>query len=68
MRDLPEAARLGVVSFVGRRGERLILSADLSDVAREQYRRLAAALEEIQTERGIKVVMITSAVMAEGKT
>ena len=47
---------------------RLILSADLSDVAREQYRRLAASLQEIQTERGIKVVMITSAVAAEGKT
>ncbi len=47
---------------------RLILSAGLSDVAREQYRRLAAALEEIQADRGIKVVMITSAVTAEGKT
>jgi protein-tyrosine kinase len=47
---------------------RLVLNAGLADLAREQYRRLAATLEEVQAERGIKVVMITSARSGEGKT
>lgn len=34
----------------------------------EQYRRLAAALHQTQVERGIKKVMVASAVAAEGKT
>jgi capsular exopolysaccharide synthesis family protein len=40
--------------------------ADL--VSLEQYRRLAAALHDAQVERGLKTVMITSAVPGEGKT
>jgi protein-tyrosine kinase len=34
----------------------------------EQYRRLAAVLHHAQTERGVRSVMIASAVAAEGKT
>jgi capsular exopolysaccharide synthesis family protein len=34
----------------------------------EQYRRLAATLHQLQTERGIKTLMITSALPREGKT
>ena len=34
----------------------------------EQYRRLAAALHQAQVERGIKKVMVASAVAGEGKT
>lgn len=34
----------------------------------EQYRKLAATLHHVQTERGIKVLMISSAVASEGKT
>jgi capsular exopolysaccharide synthesis family protein len=34
----------------------------------EQYRRLAAALLEAQSDSGLKVVMVTSAVPQEGKT
>jgi capsular exopolysaccharide synthesis family protein len=34
----------------------------------EQYRRLAATLHQAQSEHGIRSVMITSAVAAEGKT
>src|SRR5436190_587086 len=37
-------------------------------VSREQYRRLAAALKHAQEDRGIKVVMISSAMPGEGKT
>jgi protein-tyrosine kinase len=36
--------------------------------AREQYNRLAAVLHEAQCARGIKVVLVTSAVPREGKT
>jgi capsular exopolysaccharide synthesis family protein len=34
----------------------------------EQYRRLAAALHDVQVERGVRTVMITSTVPGEGKT
>lgn len=34
----------------------------------EQYRRLAAALLEMQGERGVKTVMVSSALSGEGKT
>ena len=34
----------------------------------EQYRRLAAVLHHAQTQRGVRSVMIGSAVAAEGKT
>jgi capsular exopolysaccharide synthesis family protein len=34
----------------------------------EQYRKLAATLHHVQAERGIKVLMISSAVASEGKT
>jgi capsular exopolysaccharide synthesis family protein len=37
-------------------------------VASEQYRRLAAALHDAQVEKGLKTVMVTSAVPREGKT
>jgi capsular exopolysaccharide synthesis family protein len=36
--------------------------------SREQYRRLAATLHQGQTEHGIKVIMLTSALPGEGKT
>lgn len=34
----------------------------------EQYRKLAATLHHVQAERGIKVLMVSSAVASEGKT
>ena len=34
----------------------------------EQYRRLAATLHHAQTDSGIKVVMVASALAGEGKT
>jgi capsular exopolysaccharide synthesis family protein len=37
-------------------------------VAREQYRRLAASLHEAQVERGLKTLVVTSALPREGKT
>ena len=40
----------------------------MGSASREQYRRLAATLHHQQADRGIKVVMIASAVPGEGKT
>ena len=45
-----------------------IVTGHPTAVAIEQYRRLAATLHQAQTERGIKTLMITSAVPNEGKT
>lgn len=46
---------------------KLILS-DAGPVAVEQYRRLAAALLDLQAVRGTKVLMVASALPREGKT
>jgi capsular exopolysaccharide synthesis family protein len=47
---------------------RLIVHPDADPVFVEQYRRLGAALHQAQVQRGIRTVMVTSAVAAEGKT
>ena len=46
--------------------EARLVTARLSPVSLEQYRRVAAALHDAQTEGGLKTVMITSAVAARG--
>ena len=45
-----------------------LVTGGASQVSLEQYRRLAAALHEAQAERGLKTLMITSALPGEGKT
>jgi capsular exopolysaccharide synthesis family protein len=45
-----------------------LVTGEADAVSLEQYRRLAAALHEAQVERGLKTVMVTSALPAEGKT
>jgi protein-tyrosine kinase len=47
---------------------KLVVGASRNVVSTEQYRRLAAALHDSQVEKGLKTVMITSAVPREGKT
>ena len=37
-------------------------------VARQEYRRLAHALDRLQSERGLKTLIVTSALQQEGKT
>jgi protein-tyrosine kinase len=49
-------------------GHARLVTGTSSAVAIEQYRRLAAALHQAQTEQQLKTVMITSAVPDEGKT
>ena len=45
-----------------------LVTGGLSAVSLEQYRRLAAVLHDAQKERGLKTVMVTSALPQEGKT
>jgi capsular exopolysaccharide synthesis family protein len=45
-----------------------VVSAQVPAVCLEQYRRLAAALHDLQVERGLKVLMVTSALPQDGKT
>jgi capsular exopolysaccharide synthesis family protein len=48
--------------------EKLVVSDHTRSLSIEQYRRLAAALHHAQTDRGIKIVMVASALSGEGKT
>lgn len=48
--------------------EKLVVLADTSSIAVEQYRKLAATLHHAQLDRNIRIVMLTSAVTGEGKT
>jgi receptor protein-tyrosine kinase len=50
------------------RAEKLVTASGFPFVAREQYNRLGTVLRQAQLERSIKVVMLTSARPAEGKT
>ena len=45
-----------------------VMEAEVSPQSREQYRRLAASLHHAQALHGTKVVMITRALVGEGKT
>jgi protein-tyrosine kinase len=48
--------------------EKVVADDAMSPMSREQYRKLAAVLHDAQAEKGLCVMMITSAVPAEGKT
>jgi capsular exopolysaccharide synthesis family protein len=47
---------------------RLVTDPEILPAAKEQYRRVAAALHHAQTATGVNVVMVASAAPAEGKT
>ena len=47
---------------------KIVIDQEISGASREQYRRLAATLHHAQAATGVKVVMVTSALMGEGKT
>ncbi len=47
---------------------KLVVDQTMSHASREQYRRLAAVLHHAQVSTGMKVVMIASAVVGEGKS
>jgi protein-tyrosine kinase len=47
---------------------KLIVTPEMDSVSVEQYRRLAAALQELQIARGLRSLMVSSALPGEGKT
>ena len=48
--------------------EKVVVDTKIHPSSREQYRRLAATLHHAQSASGLKVVMVASALQAEGKT
>lgn len=48
--------------------EKIVIDRNIKPASREQYRRLAAVMHDAQSASGLKVVMIASAVVGEGKT
>jgi capsular exopolysaccharide synthesis family protein len=64
--EAPPPARFerGAARYEGK----TVIDTAMSAQSREQYRRLAATLHRAQAVNGIKVVMVTSAMAAEGKT
>ncbi|WP_239493244.1 CpsD/CapB family tyrosine-protein kinase [Luteitalea sp. TBR-22] len=53
---------------VGRLFKEKVVGGQLPAHVVEEYRRLGAFVHHLQTERGVRVVMVTSAVAGEGKT
>ena len=51
-----------------RAAEKLVIHDKTGQGCIEQYRRVAAMLHQLQEERGMKVIMVASAQMSEGKT
>lgn len=52
----------------GLNAEKLVVAASIPRVSIEQYRRLAATLHHAQEARGIRTVLVASALAEEGKT
>lgn len=63
VRSVPTLNNLAV-----RPDSHLIVNPEIPGVAVEQYRRLAATLHHIQEDRGVRRVIVSSAVANEGKT
>jgi protein-tyrosine kinase len=48
--------------------QKIVIDERIMPASREQYRRLAATLHQNQAATGLKVVMVSSALVSEGKT
>ena len=57
-----------LLEAVAGHSEKLVANPQLQPIAVEQYRRLAAILHHAQKERGIRRVLVASALAEEGKT
>jgi len=64
----PEPEAAGILTAPGLGDGKLVTQTTGQPISVEQYRRLATRLHLAQAERGTRVVMITSAVINEGKT
>ncbi len=64
----PAVRRRRLVALPPEFAGKLVLSERAAPLAVEQYRRLAGTMHEIQLERGLKTLMVTSSIPHEGKT
>jgi capsular exopolysaccharide synthesis family protein len=65
----PVAAAVPVFGGINRAvSEKIVAAENIQPQALEQYRKLAATLHHAQVDRGIKVILVASAGMGEGKT
>lgn len=64
----PELSSSRFVQLDARLAAKVVVDQTMRPGSREQYRRLAATLHHSQVATGLKVVMIASAVVGEGKT
>src|SRR5262245_48551181 len=64
----PAATTSRFVQLDAELAAKVVVDQTMRPGSREQYRRLAATLHHSQIETGLKVVMIASAVVGEGKT
>jgi protein-tyrosine kinase len=64
----PELSSSRFVHLDARLAAKVVVDQTMRPGSREQYRRLAATLHHSQVATGLKVVMIASAVVGEGKT
>jgi protein-tyrosine kinase len=64
----PDGRDRDVTAVAKRLGAKIVLSPLAPPGSVEQYRRLAATLHHAQTQTGMKIVMVASAMPGEGKT
>jgi capsular exopolysaccharide synthesis family protein len=65
---VPLVEPASLLHAVSGRSEKLVANPQLQPIAVEQYRRLAAILHHAQKERGIRRILVASALAEEGKT
>src|SRR5262245_56098502 len=61
-------SRLSQIAVHLESNSKLVVGRECAQPIIEQYRRLAATLHEAQVEKGLKTIIVTSAVPQEGKT
>jgi capsular exopolysaccharide synthesis family protein len=66
--DVKKAFHRELANFDPSAQGKLVVGRDHNPVSFEQYRRLGATLHALQAERGVKTLMVSSAVSQEGKT
>jgi capsular exopolysaccharide synthesis family protein len=63
-----EVSRMEFTGLNPKLDGKLVVSPQMPPAAIEQYRKLAATLHHLQNERGVRIIMVSSAVPGEGKT
>jgi capsular exopolysaccharide synthesis family protein len=66
--ESPKSALVGVAKPMPATLSETLVTMTRRKDAVEQYRKLAATMHHVQANRGVRVVLCTSAVMSEGKT